>query len=96
MPTITLHNMSIIWMIQCSSIQYTLMKWMHHYLLDTTTPCDYNINVDMSYLNSSHENKPHTTPSRGIHSKGKHTYRNVFGNANIQYHDFDNGDALML
>ena len=32
-PLITLHNMSIIWKIQCSSTQYTLMKWMHHYLL---------------------------------------------------------------
>ena len=48
----------------------------------------------MPNLNSSQENKPHTTPSRGIHSESKHTYRNVFGNANIQYHDFDNGDAL--
>ena len=48
----------------------------------------------MSNLNSSHENKPHTTLSTGIHSKSKHTYQNVFGNANIQYHDFDNGDAL--
>ena len=44
--------------------------------------------------NSSQENKPHTTPSRGIHSKSKHTYCNIFGNANIQYHGFDNGDAL--
>ena len=61
---------------------------------DTTTPCDYNINVDMSNLNSSHENKTHTTLSRGIHSKSKHTYQNVFGDTNIQYHDFDNGDAL--
>ena len=61
---------------------------------DTTTLCDYNINVDMSNSNSSHENKPHITLSRGIHSKSKHTYRNVFGDANIQYHDFDNGDAL--
>ena len=58
---------------------------------DTTTPCDYNINVDMSNLNSSHENKPHTTPSRGIHPKSKHTYHNVFGDATIQYHNFDNG-----
>ena len=31
MPMITLHN--IIWMIQYTSIQYTPMKWMHHYLL---------------------------------------------------------------
>ena len=30
----------------------------------------------------------------GIHSQSKHKYRNVFGNSNIQYHDFDNGDAL--
>ena len=44
--------------------------------------------------NSSQENKPHTTQSRGIHSKSKHSYHNVFGDANIQYHDFDNGDAL--
>ena len=48
----------------------------------------------MSNLNSSHENKLHTIPSRGIHPKSKHAYQNVFGNANIQYHDFDNGDAL--
>ena len=48
----------------------------------------------MSNLNSSQENKPHTIPSRGIHSKSKHTYQNVFGDTNIQYHDFDNGDAL--
>ena len=48
----------------------------------------------MPNLNSSHENKPHTTPSRGIHSKSKHTYCNIFGDANIQYHNFDNGDAL--
>ena len=32
-PMITLHNTLIIWMIQCSSIQYTPIKWMHHCLL---------------------------------------------------------------
>ena len=61
---------------------------------DTTTPCDYNIKVDKSNLNNPYENNSHTTPSRRIHSKSKHTYHNVFGDANIQYHDFDNGDAL--
>ena len=30
----------------------------------------------------------------GIHFQSKHKYRNVFGNSNIQYHDFNNGDAL--
>ena len=64
------------------------------FTMDTTTPCDYNINFDMSNSNSSHENKFHTILPTRIHSKSKHTYRNVFGDANIQYHDFDNGDAL--
>ena len=32
----------------------------------------------------------------GIHSQSKHKYRNVFGDLNIQYHDFNSGDALTL
>ena len=52
------------------------------FITDTTTPCDYNINIGMLNLNSSHENKPHITLSRGIHSKSKHTYCNIFGDAN--------------
>ena len=31
-PTIILHNILTIYMIQYRSIQYTPMKWMHHYL----------------------------------------------------------------
>ena len=30
----------------------------------------------------------------GIHSQSKHKYRNVFDDSNIQYNDFNNGDAL--
>ena len=30
----------------------------------------------------------------GFHSQSKHKYRNIFGDLNIQYHDFNNGDAL--
>ena len=29
-----------------------------------------------------------------IHSQRKHVYRDTFGNAHIQYHDFDNQDSL--
>ena len=29
----------------------------------------------------------------GIHFYSKHKYRDTFGDAHIQYHDFDNGDA---
>ena len=30
----------------------------------------------------------------GIHLQSKHKYRNVFGDLNIQYHDFNSGDAF--
>ena len=29
-----------------------------------------------------------------IHSQRKHAYRDTFGDAHIQYHDFDNQDSL--
>ena len=69
------------------------MKWMHHYLLQIP-PHHVNISVDTQNLNISHKNKSNPILATGIHSKSKHTYRDVFGNANIQYLDFDNGDAL--
>ena len=61
---------------------------------DTTTPCDYNISIDMPTKNNPQENKINTIQPRGIHTQSKHKYRNVFGDSNIQYHDFENGDAL--
>ena len=41
---------------------------------------------------NSNDQKNH--PSKGIHSHSKHKYHNAFGEAHIQYHDFDNGDAF--
>ena len=61
---------------------------------DTTTPCDYNISPDILNTDNLQENKINTTQPMGIHSQSKHKYRNVFGDSNIQYYDFDNGDAL--
>ena len=40
------------------------------------------------------ESKLKITQPMGIYLQSKHKYRNVFGNSNIQYHDFNNGDAL--
>ena len=60
----------------------------------TITPCDYNITTDMPKSNNPQETKTNITQPIGIHSQSKHKYRNVFGNSNIQYHDFNNGDAL--
>ena len=62
--------------------------------MDTTTPCDYNISTDIPNSINLQENKTNTIQSMGIHSQSKHKYRNVFDDSNIQYHDFDNGDAL--
>ena len=62
--------------------------------MDTTTPCDYNISTDILNLNNLQVSQTNTTQPMGIHSQYKHKYRNVFGNSNIQYHDFNNGDAL--
>ena len=63
---------------------------------DTTTPYDYNITTDLLNLDNPQESKAHMTQPMGIHSQSKHKYRNVFGDSNIQYHDFDNGDALIF
>ena len=62
--------------------------------MDTTTPCDYNITTDIQNLDKHQENKTNTKQPMGIHSQSKHKYRNVFRDSNIQYNDFNNGDAL--
>ena len=63
---------------------------------DTTTPCDCNISPDILNSDKLQVNKISTTQPMGIHSQGKHKYRNVFSDPNIQYHDFNNGDALIF
>ena len=64
------------------------------FTMDTTTPCDYNITTDMLNLDNLQESKTNITQPMGIHSQSKYKYRNVFGDSNIQYHNFNNGDAL--
>ena len=61
---------------------------------DTTTPCDYNITEGVLNSDTISERKSNITQPIGIHLQSKHKYRNVFGDSNIQYHDFNNGDAL--
>ena len=63
------------------------------FITDTTTSYDY-ITTSMPNSNNPQETKTNITQPMGIHSQSKHKYRNVFGDSNIQYHDFDNGDAL--
>ena len=61
---------------------------------DTTTLCDYNITDNVLNLDTIPENKSKIIQPMGIHSQSKHKYRNIFCDSNIQYHDFNNGDAL--
>ena len=61
---------------------------------DTATPCDYNITNSVQNSDIISEGKSKIISPMGIHSQSKHKYRNVFGDSNIQYHDFNNGDAL--
>ena len=61
---------------------------------DTTTPCDYNITKGVQNSDTISEGKSKIISPMGIHSQSTHKYRNVFGDSNIQYHDFNNGDAF--
>ena len=61
---------------------------------DTTTPCDYNITEGVTNSDTIRESISKITQPMGIHSQSKHKYRNVFGDLNIQYNDFNNGDAF--
>ena len=61
---------------------------------DTAAPCEYNITNGVLNSDTILESKSKITQPMGIHSQSKHKYRNVFGDSNTQYHDFNNGDAL--
>ena len=62
---------------------------------DISTQCVLNITP----LNLETESKEDTYDihqnNTGIHFYSEHKYRDTFGDAHIQYHDFDNGDAFI-
>ena len=62
---------------------------------DTDTHCDYSIadhTSDTENVNETHTDFMPKYPT--IHSQRKHVYRDTFGDAHIQYHDFNNQDSL--
>ena len=62
---------------------------------DSATPCDFNITNQNSDIGNINDTNISNAPKQlGIHSQSKHKYRNTFSESNIQYHDFDNQDAL--
>ena len=66
------------------------------FITNNTILCDYNITDDVLNSDSIFDSKSKLTQPMGIHSQSKHKHRNAFGDLNIQYHDFNNGDALTL
>ena len=62
---------------------------------DTSTQCAFNItplNLEAESVEGTNDTPKNNT---GIHFYSKHKYRDTFGDANIQYYDFDNGDAFI-
>ena len=62
---------------------------------DTDTHCDFSIidhTLDPENISDVHTDIVPKFPT--IHSQRKHAYRDTFGDAHIQYHDFDNQDLL--
>ena len=62
---------------------------------DTATQCAFNIIPSDLDTEFSNDVQSHSSNNTGIHFYSKHKYRGTFGNAHIQYHDFDNGDAFI-
>ena len=62
---------------------------------DMSTKCAFNITP--SNLEAESQEDINDTPhnNTGIHFYSEHKYRDTFGDAHIQYHDFDNGDAFV-
>ena len=62
---------------------------------DTETHCDFCIADHISDTENANDTyKCLMSKYPTIHSQRKHIYRNTFGDAHIQYHDFDNQDSL--
>ena len=62
---------------------------------DTDTHCDFSIADHISDTENANDTYTCLMPKYlAIHSQRKHIHRNTFGDAHIQYHDFDNQDSL--
>ena len=62
---------------------------------DIATQCAFNITPFDLDTEPSNDIPSHPNNNTSIHFYSKHKYRDTFGDACIQYHDFDNGDALV-
>ena len=61
---------------------------------DTSTQCAFNIIPNNAETETDKPIEEIPQNNTSIHFQSKHKYRDSFGGAHIQYHDFDNGDAF--
>ena len=61
---------------------------------DTSTHCEFNIVPDSVEMETEQPIEEIPKNNTSIHFHSKHKYKDTFGDAHIQYHNFDNGDAL--
>ena len=62
---------------------------------DTSTQCAFSITPSNLEMESKKGTKDIPQNNTGIHFYSKHKYRHTFGDAHVQYHDFDNGDVFV-
>ena len=62
---------------------------------DTATQCAFNMTPYNLDIGHSNDTPSHPNNNTNIHFYSKHKKRDTFGDTHIQYHDFDNGDALV-
>ena len=64
---------------------------------DTDMHCNYGISAHTSDIPNINDTHTSFTPKHpAAHSQQKHAYRDTFGDAHIQYHEFDNKDLLTV
>ena len=62
---------------------------------DSDMHCDYSISNHTPDTENANDTRTNFMPKYpATHSQRKHAYRDTFGDAHIQYHDFDNQDLL--
>ena len=61
---------------------------------DTSIQCAFNIIPSNLEAETDKLTEETSQTNTGIHFHSKHKYRDTFGDAHIQYHNFDNGDAF--
>ena len=64
---------------------------------DTDKQCNYSISAHTPDIPNTNDNHTSLTLTHtAAHSQQKHAYRDTFGDAHIQYHEFDNKDLLTV